>query len=371
MTPFFIILFLVFALLILFAAHYMLYFTSIVFFSMTSTTSRTLAVIGLAFMGTSFFLASFLDRLGDNFFTRAFYFISGFWLGLVLNLLLAISVAWIIVWLSRMGNSSVNTAILGTIFFGLSLVFSFYGVWNSMNPKIKNIEVSIPNLPQEWKEKKIVQLSDLHLGHIYRAKFMRYIVNKINTVNPEMVLITGDLFDGMDGDLNAPLKPLNNLKPEKGIYFVTGNHETYLGLNKVYNALENTDIKVLRDEVVDADGLKIIGVNYPNRGEKKDIVKIVQGLEKDFQGKPNIFMYHSPVNIDKFSQMGIGLQLAGHTHSGQLFPLNYITSLIYKGYDYGLHKIDDYTLYTTCGAGAWGPTMRTGNRPEIVVITLQ
>ena len=81
-----------------------------------------------------------------------------------------------------------------------------------------------------------------------------------------MVLITGDLFDGIDGDsMIPPAKPLNDLKSEKGAYFITGNHETYLGLNKVYSALEKTDVEVLKDEVVDIDGLKLIGVNYPNR----------------------------------------------------------------------------------------------------------
>jgi uncharacterized protein len=372
MTPIFIIVFLALAVTILFAAHYFLYFTTVVFFSITNTTHRTVIAIGLVFLATSYFLSAVLNRLGDNFFTRAFYFLSGFWLGLLLNLLMAMIVAWVIVWASRLGGSSgVNTIVLGTILFSLSIIFSFYGVWNSMNPQLKHITVSIPNLPESWKGQKIVQLSDIHLGHIYRAKFMRSIVKKVNSVDPKMVLITGDLFDGMDGDLDAPIKPLNDLNPQNGIYFITGNHETYLGLDNVFACLKKTNVKIISDRVVDVEGLKLIGVNYPNRSEKKNVVDVVKSLEPQYSGQPNIFMYHSPVNIDQFSQMGINLQLSGHTHDGQLFPLNYITKLIYHGYDYGLHKIGDYTLYTSSGTGAWGPTMRTGNKPEIVVITFE
>jgi uncharacterized protein len=372
MNPILIIIFIALALTILFAAHYFLYFTTVVFFSITNTAYRTIIAIGLVFLAISYFLATFLNHLGDNFFSRAFYFLSGLWLGLLLNLLMAMVIAWLIVWISRLGGSAgINTVILGTILFALSIFFSFYGVWNSMNPKLKNITVTIPNLPEQWKGQKIVQLSDIHLGHIYRAKFMRMIVRKVNLVDPKMVLITGDLFDGMDGDLSQPVKPLNDLNAEKGTYFVTGNHETYLGLDKVFSTLEKTKIKVIKDEVVDVDGIKLIGVNYPNRSEKKNVVDVVKSLEPQYQGYPNIFMYHSPVNIDKFKTMGINLQLAGHTHDGQLFPLNYVTKLIYHGYDYGLHVMGDYTLYTTNGTGAWGPTMRTGNKPEIVVITLQ
>jgi hypothetical protein len=250
-------------------------------------------------------------------------------------------------------------------------VYSVYGIWNADHPQIKNITVTIPNLPQQWKNKIIVQLSDVHMGHVYRADFLRRIVAKVNAVHPDMVVITGDFFDGMDGDLQQLVRPLNDLGPEKGIFFITGNHETFLGIDKVFAAFQNTRVQILQDQVVDVDGLKVIGIGYPSRGENKDVVGVLHSLKKDFVGRPNLLLFHAPVHIDEFKNSGVNLQLSGHTHQGQIFPFRYITELVYKGYDYGLHRIGDYTLYTTNGAGTWGPAMRTGNIPEVVVITLQ
>ena len=104
--------------------------------------------------------------------------------------------------------------------------------------------------------------------------------------------------------------------------------------------------------------------------EKKDIVAVLDSLKSDFLGKPNILLYHAPTNIEQIKEAGVNLELCGHTHKGQLFPLKYIVNLIYKGYGYGLHQFGDYTLYVSSGTGSWGPPMRTGSDSEIVVITL-
>ena len=161
------------------------------------------------------------------------------------------------------------------------------------------------------------------------------------------------------------------LDPERGIFFITGNHENFLGTDQVFAAFQNTRVRILQDQVVDVDGLKVIGISYPKRGENKDVVGVLHSLEKYFAGKPNVFLFHAPVHIEEFKNSGVNLQLSGHTHRGQIFPFRYITELVYKGHDYGLYRMGDYTLYTTNGAGTWGPAMRTGNTPEIVVVTLQ
>lgn len=351
--------------------HYFFYFSLIRFFSIINPLSKNILLAVIAFGGVSFILALILARWWENFFIRAFYFISGFWLGLLGNLIMAAVVVWLIVLMAQFAGSNANKAAFGAIFFALTLIYSLYGVVNAFNPRIKNISVSIPNLHEQWKNKKIVQLSDIHLGLVYQESFMRDIVGKVNSANPEMVVITGDYFDGMGDDLNSLSKPLNDIQAEKGVFFVTGNHETYLGAEKVFTALEKTKVKILRDEVVDVDGLKLIGINYPGRGENKDVPAMIQSLEKYFSGKPNILLYHSPVYLDQFKKSGVNLQLSGHTHKGQIFPVGYITKLVYKGYDYGLHQIGDFTIYTTNGIGTWGPAIRTGNTPEIVVITLK
>jgi len=356
---------------ILLGSHYAAYASIVRLFAITGKVRKRALAGVLAFLSVSFILASVLISRQENLFTRGFYLLSGYWLGLLVNLLMAIAVVWLIVGVCRLAGFRPKAAIIALVCFGLASAYAVFGVWNAGHPRIKNITVTIPNLPAQWKNKKIVQLSDVHLGHVRRADFMQHIVGTVNAVHPAMVVITGDLFDGSDGDLQRLVQPLNDIHAEEGMFFITGNHETFLGVHNVFAALENTPVRILRDEVVDVDGLKVIGISYPKRGENKDVVGVLHSLEKDFAGRPNLFLYHAPVHIIEFKDSGVNLQLSGHTHMGQIFPFRYITHLVYKGYDYGLHRMGDYTLYTTDGIGTWGPALRTGNTPEIVVVTLQ
>ena len=358
-------------LVLLFGSHYLAYFSMIHFFAITNNVHKKILASAFAFLSISFILSSFLISRQENYFTRMAYLLSGYWLGLLVNLLLAITAVWLVIAVYQLMGFQPKATMLSLICFGLAFMYSVYGIWNAGHPQIKNITVTIPNLPQQWKNKVIVQLSDVHMGHVYRAEFLQRIVAKVNAVHPDMVVITGDFFDGMDGDLEQLVQPLNDLAPEKGIFFITGNHENFLGEDQAFAAFQNTRVQILQDQVVDVDGLKVTGISYPRRGENKDVVGVLHSLEKDFAGRPNLFLFHAPTHIDEFKNSGVNLQLSGHTHRGQIFPFRYITDLVYKGYDYGLHRMGNYTLYTTDGAGTWGPAMRTGNTPEIVVVTLQ
>ena len=365
-----IILFLISAIGILFGAHWLLYVSILRFFAITNFSHKLILLFVLAFFGISFFTSSFLARFSESLFTRDLYFLSAFWLGLLLNLILATAVMWALVWGAEMVGASLNQTAFASILFMLAFSYSIYGAWNAFTIRVKEVSVHIPNLPDTWKGRKIVQLSDVHLGIVHREAFMRDIVNKTNAVNPEMVVITGDLFDGMDGDLNPLVRPLNDIKAEKGTFFITGNHETYLGVKESLDALTKVNVRILKNEVADVNGLKIIGINYPTLEENENVVSVLDSLKSQYEGKPNVLLYHAPTFIDEIKTRGVNLELCGHTHKGQLFPFGFITSLVYKGYDYGLYTSGNYTLYTTTGAGTWGPPMRTGNHPEIVVITL-
>ena len=347
------------------------YFSTVHFFGITNNFYKKILASAFAFLSVIFILSSILISWQENYFTRVSYMLSGYWLGFLVNLLLAITAVWLVIVVYRLFGFQPKTAMLGILCFGLAFMYSAYGIWNADHPQIKNITVTIPNLPQQWKNRIIVQLSDVHMGHVHRAEFLQRIVAKVNAVHPDMVVITGDFFDGMDGDLQQLVQPLNDLAPEKGIFFITGNHENFLGKDQAFAAFQNTRVQILKDQVVDVDGLKVIGISYPRRGENKDVVGVLHSLEKDFAGRPNLFLFHAPTHIEEFKNSGVNLQLSGHTHRGQIFPFRYITELVYKGYDYGLHRMGDYTLYTTNGAGTWGPAMRTSNTPEIVVVTLQ
>jgi predicted MPP superfamily phosphohydrolase len=354
----------------LFGVHYSIYLFITHFFAI-SATYKPFLLVGLALLSVSFFASSALGHWIDTAFSRAFYFISGLWMGTMLNIVLAMVATFAVIGLLRLTPFTFLNSFIAGIFLAGALVASIYGIWNALHPRIKNITVSIPQLPENWKGKKIVQISDVHLGHIFRAPYLQKVVNQINNENPDIVVITGDLFDGMDRGLPELVMPLNAIIAPKGILFTDGNHETYLGTQKTLEVVEQTKIHVLRDEAIDIDGLTFIGVMYPEYDEQENVVDVLRKLQPKFIGKPNVLLYHAPEMIADIAQMGINLQLSGHTHQGQQFPMQYITHFVHKGFDYGQYMIGDYTLYTTSGLGVWGPTMRIGTQSEIVVITLQ
>ncbi len=356
----------------IFVGHFFIYYSVVKFFGLKSNDSakRWLSV-ALFFGAVSFEAAVFLAHLSPNVVTADFYILAGLWLGVALNLDVAFALAWIVFGAAKIFKKELNLKIIGNLALVSAVILSLYGVWNIYNPRVKEITVGIKNLPAAWENKKIVQLSDVHLGFIFGEKFFKKAVDKINIINPEAVFITGDLLDGLDGNLEQAVSPLNNLKAPGGTYFVTGNHETYFGLERTYDILATTKIKILNDEAVDLNGLQIVGVSFPEKSETKNIDETIGQMKGFDSGLPSVLLYHSPFEVDRARRAGISLMLSGHSHAGQMFPFDILAKIIFRGYDYGLHQENNFAIYTSSGLGAWGPMMRTFTRPEIVVITLE
>ncbi len=364
-----VLLFLISSAVILLGSHLLLGYSLIRFFNITNPTARYGLVIVILLFTASFVVASALVRFQENIFSKTLYRVSAVWLGLLVNLLLACAAVWFLRLIF------INNKALTIILFAAAALYSVYGVWNAFHPQVKKIDVTIKNLPQVWQGKTIVQLSDVHIGAVHGQDFLKQIVYQVNALNPEMVVITGDLFDGMDGAEGLP-SVINDINAPRGVYFITGNHETYFGLDKAFNILKQTKIKILDDKTVDLDGLQIVGVSYPNDrsfNEARDLKKVSSSMDNFVAGKPTILLYHSPMPsiIKQAKELGVNLQLSGHTHAGQIFPFGFITKILYDGYDYGLRTDGDYNIYTSNGVGTWGPPMRTGNTPEIVAVTLK
>jgi len=356
---------------ILFFSHYFVYFSLAYFFSIASAFRRDALAATFFLLPSIFITSSILAHWSDNLVSRAVYFCSGLWLGVVLTLILTFLVAWGTWGTVRLFTHSPSRLIFGGAAVAFAAVYSAYGLWNAYHPRVRRLTVRIRNLPPAWRGRKVVQLTDVHLGYILRAGFAARLVAMANGEKPDLVAITGDLFDGGDGRLKEFIAPLNALRAPLGVYFVTGNHETYLGVERAYNALRTTRVQILADQRVEIDGLQLIGISYPERGHSLDLGRAVAGLPGYNPVLPSILLYHSPTHIAQAKEAGINLQLSGHAHHGQIFPIQFISRLVYGKYYHGLHVEGDYTLYASSGAGTWGPTMRTGNHPEIVVIRLQ
>jgi len=364
--------FLIVALSILYFSHYFLYVSIAHFFGVSGVGRRLVLALILFLLPTSFIAVEILSRSTANRFFNALFFSSTLWLGLGLTLMTFFVAAWAVWGASKLFTHSPSPALFGWAAVALACLYSSYGIWNAYHPRVEHVVVRIRNLPSQWSGRKAVLLSDVHLGHILGSEFLERIVREINAQDPAIVFITGDLFDGSDGRLDALVRPLDGLTAPLGIYFVTGNHETYLGVDRAYAALAKTPVRILRDEMVVIDGLQIIGVSYPQRGFSKNVAEVLANVPGfNPRQMPSVLLYHNPTSVKEAKGAGISLQLSGHTHKGQIFPIQFISRMIYGKYYNGLHVEGDYTIYTSSGAGTWGPTMRTGNHPEIAVIHLE
>lgn len=364
-------LFLVAASAILFVLHYFLYFSLIYFLQIASQQIKTWLIVILIVLPLSFILSNILVNWRENSLTKWFYYLASLWLGIIAVLISLFILAWIIAGLTKIFGLTISWRILGIVILVLTALISGYGIYNADRLMTKQLTIKINNLPPAWKNKTAVQISDIHSGHILGRDFMQEVVDRVNALKPDIIFITGDLFDGPDNGLAEAIKPLVELKAPDGIYFITGNHETYLGTAKTYDLLKSYSIKILRDELVNLNGVQLIGVEYPERMAKKDVAETIKKIPGFNPAMPTILLYHDPVQTSTIAQAGVNLQLSGHTHSGQIFPINFFTYLIYHGYDSGLHQIGNYSIYTTTGVGTWGPKMRLGNRPEVVKINFQ
>lgn len=350
------------------AGHAVVYFSLVKFFAISLPAAKESMIAILTVLAMSYFASAATAHFFENFLTRVAYLLSSLWMGLLVHLVVFFALAWVIFLIGPSLNFVPKEKTLAILALLATFFFSAYGIWNAFTPNIISLNVAVDSLPKQWIGKKIVQISDVHLGHVYRQGHLTEVVKKINAINPEIVVITGDLFDAVDGNTERLTKPLEEVKAP--IYFVTGNHETYLGLEKSYAKIAKTKIIPLRDSLVNLDGLQLVGIDYPLRGKNRDIAEIIPKMEGYDQFAPSILLIHEPLQIESAKKLEIALQLSGHTHHGQLFPFGFIPKIIFGGYDYGFKREGHFAIYTSAGLGGWGPPMRTAGNSEIVEITL-
>jgi predicted MPP superfamily phosphohydrolase len=257
--------------------------------------------------------------------------------------------------------------ILIEILLGIALVASLYGFINAGVIRITRISIQLPLLPSPWKGKIAVWVSDTHLGQVRNTGFARHIAAKVKDLHPDIVFIGGDLYDGVAVDLDKTIEPFSKIPAPYGTYFITGNHEEFSDNTPYLEAVRRAGIRVLYNEKVELDGLQIIGVDYRGSRREEDFRMILQEIGIDPR-QPSILLKHAPFHLEVAKEQRISLQLSGHTHQGQVFLFRWITSKVYQGYDYGLKRVGDLLVYTSSGAGTWGPPMRIDTIPEIVVI---
>jgi predicted MPP superfamily phosphohydrolase len=189
-------------------------------------------------------------------------------------------------------------------------------------------------------------------------------------LRPDIVFIAGDLYDGTAADAHGLAEPWKGLAVPQGTFFVAGNHEEFSDHARYLDVVRSAGVRVLNNEKLEVDGLQVAGVHHRDSVQDQHFRTILRqaGLDRD---RASILLTHAPDRLPIAEEAGISLQLSGHTHRGQFFPFTWLTSRIYGEFVYGLKRLGNLQVYTSSGAGTWGPPMRFGTTPEIVLICFE
>lgn len=262
---------------------------------------------------------------------------------------------------SRVVGGAAAAAAVGTVGYGT------YGVLRG--PSVKRVTVPLAKLPRAAHGYRIAVVSDIHLGPVLGRGFAQKVVDTINSTQPDLIAVVGDLVDGSVKDLGPAAAPLAQLRARDGAFFVTGNHEYFSGAEQWVEEVRRLGLVPLENARTELPYFDLAGVNDvagESEGQGPDYARALGDRD---QGRACVLMAHQPVQIHDAVDHGVDLQLSGHTHGGQLFPGNLVAGLANPTLA-GLERYGDTQLYVSRGAGAWGPPTRVGAPSDITVIEL-
>jgi len=273
------------------------------------------------------------------------------------------------VFLARGLAATAGVVALGTAGTGAYLANS--------TPVVRRVPVTLTGLDPALDGLRIVSFSDAHLSSTYRGRRFERLVELVNEQRPDVVAIVGDLMDGEVAELREEVAPLADLVSEQGVFFVTGNHEYFVDTRAWLRHLPTLGIDVLRNERVPIGragaSVDLAGIDDRTAarsgvpGHGADLDAALDGRDDDV---PVVLLAHQPYMVGQAQAAGVGLQISGHTHAGQLWPFDYAIRMDQPAVQ-GLSRHGDTQLYVTAGAGYWGPPMRIGARPEVTVVELR
>ncbi len=310
--------------------------------------------------------------------------VGNYWMAAMLYLLIILPVFDIIMLVRRrvdfiprgISENTIIKTYTGVLVLMLLIGILVYGTWNAKNIKVAKYNIDISKKAGNIKEIKVAMISDLHLGNIVDNSRLSKMVEKINELQPDIILMAGDIIDDniepfLKQNMSETLKGLN---ARYGVYAATGNHDYYGGdVDEIVKSLEASGIKVLNDEYVIINdnfivaGRQDIAVESYYKRKRKSLAEFLSDADKTL---PVILIDHTPKNLQEPMENGVDLQVSGHTHRGQMFPSRYITERLFE-IDWGYLKKDNLNVVVSSGIGTWGPPIRIGNSSELVEINLK
>jgi predicted MPP superfamily phosphohydrolase len=258
----------------------------------------------------------------------------------------------------------------------LTALFTCVGFLVARRPRLVNIDIPIEHLPPSLQGFAIAQISDLHVGPTIRRRFVERLVGRVNSLEADLIAITGDLVDGSVEQLARHTAPLSNLTARHGAFFVTGNHEYYSGERAWTREIRRLGLTVLKNEhvVLQHDGALLvlagvddIGAQHFDPAQRSDPAAALHGAPPGAGAR--ILLAHQPSSAAAAAKAGFDVQISGHTHGGQFWPWNHFVRF-FQPFTAGLHRLKDLWVYVSRGTGYWGPPNRFGVPSEITRIRL-
>jgi uncharacterized protein len=340
-------------------------------------------VVVFVFLAYGYLMSRVLERTDFNYLHHIFYWVGSYWMAALVYLLMAAVVFdilgltnFIFHFLPAKGSLSYlhYKQIYFSVAFTATILLLLYGSWNAANARLKTIELAVHKKADNLKTLNIVMVSDIHLGSLFGKQKVNHMVNRINSLHPDLVLLVGDLLDEAQNPIfkDQTGEPLKMLQAPFGVYGVTGNHEYIGGINRAVHYIESLNVKLIRDtSILIKNSFYLAGredrdINRFSAKGRKSLNEVVQTVDHKL---PVILMDHQPFGLNQAVENGVDLQLSGHTHHGQFWPINWITNKIYE-VSWGYKQKGNTHIYVSSGYGTWGPPIRIGNHPEIVNIKL-
>lgn len=338
---------------------------------------------GFLFLASSYIIARILERVWLSPVSDVFTWIGSFWLGFMFYFFLAVVFFDILrllhlfipvyPWFLPSDPEKFKYAVFMVTCISVSLII-LTGFINALSPKVKTIDLSIEKYAGNRQGLNIAMASDIHMGILVGPRRTKKMATLINNLKPDIVVFAGDMVDEelapvLRFDLGRELKKIS---APLGVYAVTGNHEYIGGAEKAKKYLENHGVTMLNDTMIHIDNSFYLAgredrtsIRFGNK-KRKELDELLNGADLN---KPVIMLDHQPFGLNEVAKSGADLQISGHTHHGQLWPLNYLTRAIYE-VSTGLRKLGKTWFYVSPGYGGWGPPVRTNSRPEVVLFRI-
>jgi predicted MPP superfamily phosphohydrolase len=343
--------------------------------------NRLLYTIIFIILAATFIAGKILEARHSSVLSDILNIIGGFWMGFMLYAFMFLLLSDIIGLILRIPGI-INTSNIPDyrrwsflITLAISAILITGGFINAIIPVVKEYDLEINKSAGEVNSLRIAAVSDIHLGSIIRKRSIRKLSVMLEEMKPDLVLLLGDIVDGELGPVlrDDLLQYFTGPQTKDGLYAITGNHEYIGGAGRTIPYIESKGIRLLKDEIIILPGgIQLIGRLDRDsfRFTGKERLSLEELMKDIDHSKPVILLDHQPFHLDESAKNGVDLQLSGHTHNGQLWPVNYITRLIYE-LSYGYIKKGDAQIIVSSGFGLWGPRIRSGSRSEVLLINIK